>query len=358
MAGEAKRARVARARCCRARSVLSQPLRHGLRELRGADLARRRRSAPLRERFRTEQGDHEVEEEKRRFVQRLGFRLLREVNDVAVSGATSVSATGAPRRAAAGLPRSRSSSWRAHALTELLRVQRVHLTDVAHRGTRRRTSARASRGSRRTGSIAAPRRQRRHRAARPAREAPEPGLLQEQHDPLLPRAGAADARAPRGRAGERAPRRRRSGGSTSTAGSSRCRSARPSRGDIERWLAYYRETGAVTGDRPDPKHPVMQVTCGVLESFREAYLVGARTLTAEKAVADRAERPRQANAAAVRNESAAPGRARSPRAAPSSRSRTRSPAMRRARARDDRPARGIRAKASSSAVRPSTDCRI
>jgi hypothetical protein len=27
----------------------------------------------------------------------------------------------------------------------------------------------------------------------------------------------------------------------------------------------------------------MQVTCGVLESFREAYLVAARTLTAEKA---------------------------------------------------------------------------
>jgi hypothetical protein len=52
--------------------------------------------------------------------------------------------------------------------------------------------------------------------------------------------------------------------------------------DIERWLAYYRETGAVAGDRADPVHPVMQVTCGVLESFREAYLVGARTLTAEK----------------------------------------------------------------------------
>ena len=35
-------------------------------------------------------------------------------------------------------------------------------------------------------------------------------------------------------------------------------------------------------DRPDAAHPVMQVTCGVLENFREAYLVAARTLTAEK----------------------------------------------------------------------------
>lgn len=35
----------------------------------------------------------EVEEEKRRFIQRLGFRILREVNGVAVAGATSVSAT-------------------------------------------------------------------------------------------------------------------------------------------------------------------------------------------------------------------------------------------------------------------------
>src|SRR5262249_6414290 len=57
---------------------------------------------PLLERFRNSVGDPEIEEEKRRFVQRLGFRLLREVNDVAVSGATSVSATallGAPRPA-------------------------------------------------------------------------------------------------------------------------------------------------------------------------------------------------------------------------------------------------------------------
>src|SRR5206468_3970005 len=57
---------------------------------------------PARERFAAGLGDPEGEEEKRRFIQRLGFRLLRAVNDAAVAGATAVSATallGAPRAA-------------------------------------------------------------------------------------------------------------------------------------------------------------------------------------------------------------------------------------------------------------------
>ncbi len=44
-------------------------------------------------RFRQEWGSEEIEEEKRRFVQKLGFRILRSVNDVAVAGATSLSST-------------------------------------------------------------------------------------------------------------------------------------------------------------------------------------------------------------------------------------------------------------------------
>lgn len=46
-----------------------------------------------KQRFVEQAGDAEVEEEKRRFVQRLGFRILGEVNRVAVAGATSVSST-------------------------------------------------------------------------------------------------------------------------------------------------------------------------------------------------------------------------------------------------------------------------
>lgn len=46
-----------------------------------------------KQRFVDHAGETEVEEEKRRFIQRLGFRMLREVNGVAVAGATSLSAT-------------------------------------------------------------------------------------------------------------------------------------------------------------------------------------------------------------------------------------------------------------------------
>jgi glycerol-3-phosphate O-acyltransferase len=55
--------------------------------------------AERKERFAVEAGTPEVEEEKRRFIQRLGFRILRDVNRVAVAGATSISSTvllGAP----------------------------------------------------------------------------------------------------------------------------------------------------------------------------------------------------------------------------------------------------------------------
>jgi glycerol-3-phosphate O-acyltransferase len=46
-----------------------------------------------KERFQREGEDPAVAEEKRYFTQKLGFRLLREVNNVAVAGATSVSST-------------------------------------------------------------------------------------------------------------------------------------------------------------------------------------------------------------------------------------------------------------------------
>jgi len=57
---------------------------------------------PRKEMFRAGLADAAVEEEKRRFIQKLGFRLLREVNGVTVAGASAVSATvllGAPRPA-------------------------------------------------------------------------------------------------------------------------------------------------------------------------------------------------------------------------------------------------------------------
>jgi glycerol-3-phosphate O-acyltransferase len=71
--------------------------------------------------------DREALERKHRFVQKLGFRLLREVNDAAVAGATSVSATvllGLPHRAC----RVDDFVARARALVRYLRSRGVRFT--------------------------------------------------------------------------------------------------------------------------------------------------------------------------------------------------------------------------------------
>ena len=52
-------------------------------------------------------------------------------------------------------------------------------------------------------------------------------------------------------------------------------------GELARWLAYYREAGGLLGDVADPEHVVIRVTAGILENFREAYLVAARTLAVQ-----------------------------------------------------------------------------
>ena len=48
--------------------------------------------------------------------------------------------------------------------------------------------------------------------------------------------------------------------------------------ELTRWLAYYRENGAIEGEVVHPDHIVIRATAGILENFREAYLVAARTL--------------------------------------------------------------------------------
>ncbi len=79
-----------------------------------------------KERFR-HATDPSTVQEKRRFIQKLGFRLLRQVNDVTVAGATSVSATvllNMPQRAC----RQSEFVTRARALTEFLRWRQVRFT--------------------------------------------------------------------------------------------------------------------------------------------------------------------------------------------------------------------------------------
>jgi glycerol-3-phosphate O-acyltransferase len=50
--------------------------------------------------------------------------------------------------------------------------------------------------------------------------------------------------------------------------------------EIDRWRRYYRERGAVTGDRVRSDHPTLRATAGLLENFRESYLVATRTVAA------------------------------------------------------------------------------
>ena len=80
-----------------------------------------------KERFHRAAEDPAVAEERRYFIQKLSFRILRAVNDVAVAGATSVSSTAllaAPRRAI----RYADFVVAARALTQLLVSKGVTLT--------------------------------------------------------------------------------------------------------------------------------------------------------------------------------------------------------------------------------------
>ncbi len=78
-------------------------------------------------RFTEGAADEGVEEEKRRFVQKLGFKILRDVNDCAVAGATSISATvllSGPHRGT----RYEDYARLANALARLVKVQRIKTT--------------------------------------------------------------------------------------------------------------------------------------------------------------------------------------------------------------------------------------
>jgi glycerol-3-phosphate O-acyltransferase len=109
----------------RARRVLRR--RHGTVDITFAEpISLNEALGASREEFRRDD-DPAASERKRRFVQKLGFRLLRGVNDVSVAGATSVSATvllGLPHRAC----RIDDFVIRALALTRFLRARGVRFT--------------------------------------------------------------------------------------------------------------------------------------------------------------------------------------------------------------------------------------
>jgi len=84
-----------------------------------------------KEAFRAE-GEPAVEQDKRRFIQKLGFRLLRDVNDITVAGATSVTAT-VLLSLARDACRHREFVSRALTLVGFLRWQGVRLSDSLER---------------------------------------------------------------------------------------------------------------------------------------------------------------------------------------------------------------------------------
>jgi len=85
-----------------------------------------------RGRFSEGSGVPEVEEELRRFVQKLGFRILRGVNDVSVAGATSISCTVLLGATHAGM-RYEDFRQQANALARLIRQQDIPFTSSLER---------------------------------------------------------------------------------------------------------------------------------------------------------------------------------------------------------------------------------
>jgi glycerol-3-phosphate O-acyltransferase len=50
--------------------------------------------------------------------------------------------------------------------------------------------------------------------------------------------------------------------------------------ELASWVAYYREHGALEGDALVVEHPIARATSGILDNFREAYQIAARTVSA------------------------------------------------------------------------------
>jgi len=262
----------------RARSVLSR--RYGTAYVSFAEpISLGEALGEFRERFQGGFGDPQVEEEKRRLIQRLGFRLLREVNAVAVAGATSLSATallGAPRAAC----RIEEFVASASALVGLLRAKEVRLTASLERNVD--LNFKESLDWLANGGLV-------------ERLVDSDGVV--IHVPTEKRMNldfyknntihfflvpslltcALLAEVPLGAL---------RGHLSWWLDLYRWEFPLPERdqlsAEIGRWLAYYRETGALLGDTAAPDHPIVRATAGLLENFREAYLVAARTVAANQ----------------------------------------------------------------------------
>jgi glycerol-3-phosphate O-acyltransferase len=227
-----------------------------------------------RQRFGEETESPEVAEEKRRFIQRLGFRILREVNEVSVAGATSVSATVLLGAAHWGF-RYRDFRDRADALYRLTGFLGIRPTAslVRNAGTFRESMAFL--GS--NGLIEVLQRGREEvlvvrQGRRLALDFYKNNLI---HAFLVPSLVVTCLR---------------EGVAVSALVDRvwewmdlfRYEFALPSKGEltgeIDRLLRYFEEVGAVTGDEVADGHPLSAALMNVLQNFREAYYVVALTV--------------------------------------------------------------------------------
>jgi glycerol-3-phosphate O-acyltransferase len=227
-----------------------------------------------RERFQQAVADPTIEEEKRHFIQKLGFRILREVNDAAVAGATSISSTvllAAPEAAI----RHGDFVTAARALTELLIHKGVALTASLHRNIE---NFYESLNFLQNGKLIE---WMRDRDGDIIHAPAEKRLILDFyknnsiHFFLIPSLVAHALR--RG-----VPRSEMREAVWWWLDLFRWEFALPEREavalEIEDTLAYFASRGAIDGEHVNPAHVLLVFGDGILDSFREAYWIVAKTL--------------------------------------------------------------------------------
>jgi glycerol-3-phosphate O-acyltransferase len=225
--------------------------------------------------------DPVVEEEKRRFTQKLGFRILREVNAVTVVGATSVSSTVLLSSPHAALRHAQFLAA-AQTLLRLLQHQGVAITASLERNA---ADFKENLGFLESGGLI----QRLPGEEGVIHVPPEKRIILDFyknnsiHFFLLPAILS------------RALTTGRQGAALKDEVSwwldlYRWEFALPEREavavELGRLLEYFRAQGAIRsgdGDVADPEHPLIRTTAGILDNFCEAYWITAQTLMQLKA---------------------------------------------------------------------------
>jgi len=278
----------------RARSVLSR--RYGTAYVNyGEPISLAEALGERRGRFHRHGEEPAIERERERFVQRFGFRLLREVNAVAVVGATSVSATVLLSASRQAVPVSEFVT-RTEALLRILRETGAEITSSLLRNER--SGFRESLNWLESGGLVERLQDGRQMVLHVPTEKRQNldyyknNIIHFLLVPALVRQGL-------GQGAREAELERYVARWLDVY---RWEFPLPERdalaASVARWAAFYREAGALDHDALRLDHPLIHVTGGVLENFRETYLTAARTLAAQA----RWPVPRQALLEAMRQQ--------------------------------------------------------